>query len=88
MQLGWDVLPHPAYSPDMAPSDYYMFQSQQNFLDSKTFTSNEGVKNALGPFFASKDQNFFEQRIMLLPEWWQKVFDQNGEYTYNLIKYL
>ena len=23
--LKWDVLPHPPYSPDLAPSDYYLF---------------------------------------------------------------
>ncbi|GFV90753.1 putative DD34D transposase [Trichonephila clavipes] len=29
----WDVMPHPPYSPDLAPSDYYLFRSLQNFLD-------------------------------------------------------
>ncbi|XP_017795708.1 PREDICTED: histone-lysine N-methyltransferase SETMAR-like [Habropoda laboriosa] len=80
LQLEWDVLQHPPYSPDLAPSDYYLFRSLQNFLDGKTFTSNEDVKNHLNQFFASKDQNFYERGIMLLPERWQKVLDQNGQY--------
>ncbi|GFV49148.1 histone-lysine N-methyltransferase SETMAR [Trichonephila clavipes] len=80
LQLEWDTMPHPPYSPDLAPSDYYLFRSLQNFLDSKTFTSNEEVKNDLDQFFASKDQKCYERGIMLLPERWQKVLDQNGQY--------
>ncbi|GFY11891.1 histone-lysine N-methyltransferase SETMAR [Trichonephila clavipes] len=80
LQLEWDTMPHPPYSPDLAPSDYYLFRSLQNFLDGKTFTSNEEVKNHLNQFFASKDQKFYERGIMLLPERWQKVLDQNGQY--------
>nr|APL98298.1 putative DD34D transposase [Bactrocera tryoni] len=80
LQLEWDVLPHPPYSPDLAPSDYYLFRSLQNFLDGRTFTSNQDVKNHLDQFFACKDQKFYERGINLLPERWQKVLDQNGEY--------
>ncbi|CAK9801764.1 Histone-lysine N-methyltransferase SETMAR [Anthophora plagiata] len=80
LQLEWDTMPHPPYSPDLAPSDYYFFRSLQNFLDGKTFTLNEEVKNHLDQFFASKDQKFYERGIMLLPERWQKVLDQNGQY--------
>jgi len=80
LQLGWDLLPHPPYSPDLAPSDYYLFRSLQKFLNGQTFTTNEDVKNHLDQFFASKDQKFYERGIMLLPERWQQVLDQNGQY--------
>ncbi|GFU63215.1 histone-lysine N-methyltransferase SETMAR [Trichonephila clavipes] len=36
LQLEWDTMPHPPYSPDLAPSDYYLFRSLQNFLDVKS----------------------------------------------------
>ncbi|GFS47988.1 histone-lysine N-methyltransferase SETMAR [Trichonephila clavipes] len=80
LQFEWDTVPHPPYSPDLAPSDYYLLRSLQKFLEGKTFTSNEEVKNHLDQFFASKDQKFYERGIMLLPERWQKVLDQNGQY--------
>ncbi|GFW05876.1 mariner Mos1 transposase [Trichonephila clavipes] len=80
LQLEWDTMQHLPYSPDLAPSDYYLFRSPQNFLDGKTFTSNEEVNNHLDQFFASKDQQFYERGLMLLPERWQKVLDQYGQY--------
>ena len=28
--MGWEVLPHPPYSPDLAPSDYHLFGFEKN----------------------------------------------------------
>lgn len=39
LELGWDMLLHPPYSPDLTPSEYYLFRSLQNSLDNKTFDS-------------------------------------------------
>ena len=58
LQLEWDVLPHPPYSPDLAPSDYYLFRSLQKFLDGKTFTSNQDVKYHLDQFLPAKIRSF------------------------------
>jgi len=32
--LKWDVLPHPPYSPDIAPSDYWLFRKMQQVTGS------------------------------------------------------
>ena len=53
LELGWEVMPHPPYVPDLAPSNYHLFRSLQNHLNWKTFDSNEAVKNELIQFFAS-----------------------------------
>ena len=29
---GWEILPYPPYSPDIAASDYHLFRSMQNHL--------------------------------------------------------
>ncbi|KFM75697.1 Mariner Mos1 transposase, partial [Stegodyphus mimosarum] len=78
--LGWDVLPHSPYSPDLAPSDYFLFRSLQNSLNCKNFNNDDDVKSYPIQFFANKNQKFYERRIMMLPERWQKVTDQNGQY--------
>ena len=80
LRLGWEVMLHPPYSPDLAPSDYYLFRSLQNSLNGKTFNDDEAVKSHLVQFFADKDQKFYERGIMKLPERWQKVIEQNGKY--------
>ena len=78
--LGWEALPHPPYSPDIAPSDYHLFRSLEHFLRGKQFTEVEQVKTAVEEFFASKDQAFYKRGIELLAERWSKVIDANGEY--------
>lgn len=80
LELGWNVLSHPPYSPDLEPSDYHLFRSLQNSLNGKIFNNVDDVKSHLIQFFNSKDQTFYERGIMTLPERWQKVIDKNGQY--------
>ena len=58
LQLGWEVLIYPLYSPDIAPSDFHLFRSLQNSLNGKNFYSLEDCKRHLEQFFAQKDKKF------------------------------
>jgi len=42
--LNWEVLPHPAYSPDLAPSDYHLFSSMGHALAERHFDSYEDIR--------------------------------------------
>ncbi|CAK9819611.1 Histone-lysine N-methyltransferase SETMAR [Anthophora plagiata] len=79
-ELGWEVLMHPPYSPDLAPSDYHLFLALQNFFSDKKLASREECENQLLEFFANKDQDFYERGIMKLPLKWQQIIEQNGAY--------
>lgn len=78
--LGWEVMAHPPYSPDIAPSDYHLFRSVQHFLKDKIFESTREVEAALWEFFSSKPEEFYLRGIELLPERWQTIIGNNGEY--------
>ncbi|KAG6798618.1 teneurin-m isoform X2 [Apis mellifera caucasica] len=52
LELGWDVSPHPPYSPDLAPSDYFLFRSLQNFSNGKNFNNDDDIESYLIQFFA------------------------------------
>ncbi|GFV61876.1 mariner Mos1 transposase [Trichonephila clavipes] len=85
--LKWEVciLPFqvcilPLYSPDLAPSDYHLFQSMAHGLADQHFRSYEEVKNWIDSWIASKDKQFFQRRIRTLPERWEKVVASDGQY--------
>ena len=62
------MIPHPLYSPDLAPSNYHLFRSLQNHSNGKTFDSNEAVKKDLIYVLTSKNQTFYESGIIKLIE--------------------
>lgn len=45
--LGWDVLPHPLCSPDLAPSDYRIFTKLKDHVSGMHFSNDEEVKDAV-----------------------------------------
>lgn len=79
-ELKWEILTHPAYSPDIAPSDFHLFRSMQHVLSDVRFNNAEEVQKFVDNFIQSKPIDFFHRGIHLLPERWQKVVDNDGEY--------
>jgi len=80
VQFDWNVLSHPPYLPDLAPSDDHLFRSLQNSLNGKNFDSLKACKNHLEQFISQKDAKFWENGIMKIPQRWRKVVEQNGTY--------
>ena len=56
--LGWEILPHPSYSPDLTASDYHLFSSMGHALAEQYFHSYEEVQKWLD-WFCSRDFQFF-----------------------------
>lgn len=79
-ELGYEVLPHPPYSPDLSPTDFHFFKHLDAFLQKKTFTNQEGIKNAVQQFIDSRTPAFYVTGINKLISQWQKCTDCNGDY--------
>ncbi|KAG5319660.1 MOS1T transposase, partial [Pseudoatta argentina] len=78
--LKWEVLPHPLYSPDIAPSDFHLFRSMAHGLADRRFHSYEEAQKWIDSWIASKDMSFFRRGIHVLPESWEKVVSSDGQY--------
>ena len=79
-ELGWKVLLHPPYSPDLAPSDYYLFLSVANELGSRKLATRESFENWLSEFFDKGEASFYKRGIMKLASRWELVIEQKGAY--------
>lgn len=78
--LKWEVLPHPPYSPDLAPSDYYLFRSMQHGLTDQHFRNYDEVKKWIDEWIADKPIEFFTKGIRELPDKWEKCVASDGQY--------
>jgi len=81
VKLGFTVLEHPAYSPNLAPSDYYLFGPLKVALRGHQFTSDKGVKKAVHEWLAAQSKTFFSEGIQKLLEHWNKCIAKHGDYV-------
>ncbi|GFV05067.1 histone-lysine N-methyltransferase SETMAR [Trichonephila clavipes] len=44
-EFKWEVLGHPPYSPDLAPSDFHLFRNIKSHLGGKSFHDNDEIKD-------------------------------------------
>lgn len=65
-------LDHPPYSPDMAPSDYYLFRKLKKFLRGRRFETDEHLKQIIEQYFNTQEKTLFSSGIGPLPDKWRK----------------
>ena len=61
-ELHFELLPHPPYSPDLAPSDYWLFADLKRMFQGKRFGSNEELISETGVYFKAKDKSFYKKK--------------------------
>ena len=69
-ELSFELLPHPPYSPDLAPSDSYLFADLKKMLQGKRFYYNEEVITETNAYFEAKDKSFYKKGIKMFEKRW------------------
>jgi histone-lysine N-methyltransferase SETMAR len=60
--LRLECIPHPAYSSDLAPSDYHVFGPLKEALGGKKFSTDDEIKGAVHGWLRSQSEEFFFSR--------------------------
>jgi histone-lysine N-methyltransferase SETMAR len=79
--LHYELLEHPPYSPDLAPSDFCLFLNLKLFLAAQHFSSNQEVIAAVERYFAHLTKNHYRDGIMALEHRWNKCISLKGDYV-------
>ena len=79
-QNGYELIPHPAYSPDLAPSGFFLFPNLKKDIRGLHFQSDEEVVTAFEEWVNGKDPDFFSSGLMALEHRWSKCITLEGNY--------
>ena len=79
-ECGFEVLPHPPYSPNMAPSDFYLLPKLKSNLPGTKFGSNKGVIEAVNEYLGDHEKDFHLEGISKLEPRWTKCIALKGDY--------
>lgn len=80
-ELGFQVLPHPPYSPDLAPSDYHLFGALKKPLRGHHFADFQELQDAVRTWVRQTPKKWFAEGIEKLPHRWRKCVVLNGDYV-------
>ena len=76
----FEQLNHPPYSPDLAPSDYYLFQNLKSHLRGTGSRDDDELKAATEAWFEDQIDDFYFKSIDCLKEKWAKCIEVKGDY--------
>ena len=80
-QLRFELVAHSPYSPDLAPSNYYLFPNLKRWLQGKRFTSNEEVIAETEAYFEGLDVSYYRKGIEMLENRYTKCIALEGNYV-------
>ena len=81
VELGYELLPHPLYSLDLAPCDFFLFPNLKTLLAGQKIESNEEVIVTTKAYFADLQKTCFSDGLKKLQHRWVKCIELKGDYV-------
>jgi len=81
VELGYELLSHPPYSPDLASCDFFSFPNWKKSLAGQKFASNEEVVAATEAYFADLEKMYFSDGLKKYEHRWVKCIELKGDYV-------
>jgi histone-lysine N-methyltransferase SETMAR len=81
---GWEVLPHPPYSPDLSPCDYDLFPKMKNQLRGRRYQCLNELFNEIVRLLKHLGDSGAADGVQKLPERWERAIAFNGSYFESL----
>ena len=75
---GYEFIPHPASSPDLAPSDFFSFPNLKKNIRGRHFRSDEEGATAVEEWVSGKVPDIFSSGLMALEHRWSKCITLEG----------
>ncbi|CAI5770974.1 Hypothetical predicted protein [Podarcis lilfordi] len=77
---GYEILPHPLYSPDLAPLDFHLFPTTKLFLKGKLFPDDEMLMSDK-LWLLTQPADFYRQGLHSCIKRWEKCLTLAGSYV-------
>jgi hypothetical protein len=74
------VLEHPAYSPDLAPSDFFLFPKIKEILKERHFEDIDNIRSSTTGALKVISQNHFQNSFEGWTRRWHRCIASQGEY--------
>lgn len=78
---GFEILPHPPYSPDLSPCDFHLFPQIKRQLKGRRFNDVTELKQAFEDAIGEKTAHFFEQAFHTWRRRAEKCVISDGDYV-------
>lgn len=79
--LGFTAIPHPAYSPDLAPSDFWLFGEIKKHLRGNRYDTLQQLGTAIYQWRQRTPPEWFETGLRKLHERWNLCISRQGDFV-------